>query len=78
MLDVVIAKALNRVGILQVIPQIMKGTHLNHPAVSFFRAQKVVIESPAPMTAEADGELPFLEARRLEIQILPKRLRMIV
>lgn len=78
MLDVVIAKELNRVGILQVIPQIMKGTHVNHPAVSFYRAQKIVIESSAPMTAEADGELPFLEARRLEIEILPRRLRMMV
>lgn len=78
MLDVVVAKALNRVGILQVIPQIMKGTHLNHPAVSFYRAQKIVLESSAPMTIEADGELPFLEARRLDIEILPQRLRMIV
>lgn len=77
-LDIVIAKGLNRVGILQVIPQIMKGTHLNHPAISFYRAQKVILESPAPMIVEADGELPFLEARRLEVEILPQRLRVMV
>lgn len=78
MLDVVTARALGRVGILQIIPQLMKGTHLNHPVVTFRRARKVLLESPAPMIIEADGELPFLEAHRLEIEILPGRLRMIV
>lgn len=78
MLDVVTAKALGRVGILQIIPQLMKGTHLNHPVVTFRRARKVLLESPAPMIIEADGELPFLEAHRLEIELLPGRLRMIV
>lgn len=78
LLDIVIAKALGRVGILQIIPQIMKGTHLNHPAVMFRRAHKITLEATEPMTIEADGELPFLEARRLEVEILPKRLQMIV
>lgn len=74
MLDVVIAKPLGRAGVIQILPLLMKGTHMNHPAVMFRRARRVVIESPDPMTAEADGELPFLEARRMEIEILPKRL----
>ncbi|MBI4674775.1 MAG: diacylglycerol kinase family lipid kinase [Chloroflexi bacterium] len=76
--EILIAKALGRVGILQIIPLLMKGTHLDHPAIMFRKAQKAIIESPAPMTVEADGELPFLEARRLEIEILPKRLRVMV
>lgn len=77
-LNVVIAKALSRVGILQIIPQLMKGTHLNHPAVSFRKAKKVVIESSDPMIMEADGEMPFATARRMQIEILPKRLRVMV
>lgn len=76
--DVLIAKPLGRVGILQIIPLLMKGTHLNHPAVMFRQARKVILESPAPLIVEADGELPFLQARRLEIEILPKRLRVMV
>ena len=76
--DVVIAKELGRVGILQIIPQLMKGTHMNHPVVTFRHARHVLLESPAPMIIEADGELPFLEAHKLEIEILPKRLRVIV
>jgi len=77
-LDLVIAQALGRVGILQIIPQLMKGAHLNHPAVAFRHTRKVTLEASTPMIIEADGELPFLQARRLEIEILPRRLRVIV
>ena len=56
----------------------MKGSHLNHPAVMFRKARKVVIETPAPMIMEADGEMPFENARRMEVEILPKRLRVLV
>ena len=78
MLDVVVADALGRAGILQIIPKLMKGTHVGHPAVKFYRAQRVVLDAPEPMTIEADGELPFLEARHLEIELLPKRLRVMI
>lgn len=77
-LDVIISKQLGRVGILQIIPLILKGKHLNHWAVTSRRARKIIIESSEPLTVEADGELPFLEARRLEIEILPARLRLMV
>jgi diacylglycerol kinase (ATP) len=75
---VLIAKGLGRAGILQIIPLLMKGTHLNHPAVAFRKTRRVRVETTAPMIVEADGELPFLEARRLDVEILPQRLRVIV
>jgi len=77
-MNVIIAKELSRVGILQIIPQLMKGSHLNHPAVMFRKARKVVIESPDAMIMEADGEMPFANARRMQVEILPKRLRVMV
>jgi diacylglycerol kinase (ATP) len=77
-LNVIIAQALGRVGILRIIPLLMNGTHLNHPAITFKQARKVVIESPQPLIMEADGEMPFRDARRMEIEILPKRLRVMV
>lgn len=76
--DVMIAKALGRVAILQIIPLLMKGTHLDHPAILVKKARKVIIESEQPMTIEADGEMPFSNTRRMEIEILPKRLRVMV
>jgi diacylglycerol kinase family enzyme len=42
------------------------------------RARHVVLESSESMIVEVDGEIPYLEARRLEMDILPKRLRVIV
>lgn len=76
--DVFIAQPLGRVGILRLIPLLMNGTHIGHPAISFRKAKKVIIESPEPMTMEADGEMPFHLARRMEVEILPKRLRVAV
>lgn len=77
-LNIVMADTLSRVGIVQIIPQLMKGTHLNHPAVKFRKARKVIIESPNPLIMEADGEMPFHDARRMQIEILPRRLRVMV
>jgi len=76
--DILIAKALGRAGILQIIPQLMKGAHLEHPAVIYRHARKIILESSTAMIIEADGELPFLQPKRLEIEILPKRLRVMI
>lgn len=76
--DVLIADRLGRLPILALIPRLMKGTHLGHPALTFTRGRRVVIESRDAMVVEADGELPFLEAHRLEMVLLPGRLRVIV
>lgn len=76
--DVMIAQGLSRAGILALVPRVMNGTHVNHPAVRMMRAARVVIDSPDPLVVEADGEMPFLEAHHLEIDLLPRRLRIIV
>jgi len=77
LLDVMIAVGLGRVGILSLLPKVMKGTHVGDPRVKFFRAPRIVIESPDPLAVEADGEVPWTAAHRLEIEVLPKRLRVI-
>jgi len=71
--DVMVAQGLGRAGILALVPRVMQGTHLTHPAVRMLRAARVVIDSPDPLVVEADGELPFLEAHHLEIELLPRR-----
>ena len=76
--DLMIARGLGRAGILALVPRVMQGTHLTHPAVRMTRAARIVIDSPDPLVVEADGELPFLEAHHLEIELLPRRLRLIV
>lgn len=76
--DLLIAEGLGRVGILGLVPRVMNGTHMTHPAVRMTQASRVVIDSPDPLVVEADGEIPFLEAQHLEVEILPRRLRVVV
>ncbi len=78
LLDVMIAAGLGRVGILTLLPKVMQGTHLGDPRVQFARAARVVIESPDALTIEADGEIPFVGVHRVEVEVLPKRLQVIM
>jgi diacylglycerol kinase family enzyme len=55
----------------------MKGTHVGDPRVKFFQSTRIIIESPDPLPVECDGEVPWVDAHRLEIEVLPKRLRVI-
>jgi diacylglycerol kinase (ATP) len=76
--EVMISKGLGRAGILGLVPRVMKGTHVTHPAVRMLQTSRAVIDSPQPLVVEADGEIPFLEAHHLEIELLPGRLCLIV
>jgi diacylglycerol kinase (ATP) len=76
--EVMIGKGLGRAGILALVPRVMQGTHMTHPAIRMAQASQVVIDSPDPLVVEADGEIPFLEAHHLEVDILPLRLSVFV
>jgi YegS/Rv2252/BmrU family lipid kinase len=75
LLDVLVAVELGRVGILQLIPKIMQGKHIGDPRVAFYRSPNLVIESPDPLAIECDGEVPWTDAHRIQIEVLPKRLQ---
>lgn len=47
------------------------------PRLKLARARRILIESDAPLLVEADGEIAFEDARRLEIEILPGALRVL-
>ncbi len=75
LLDVILAKGLGRLEILSFLPRVMRGTHIGDPRVRFLQTARLVIDSPDPLIVEADGEIPFVAAHHLDIEILPKRLR---
>jgi len=74
LLDVVIAGGLSRLGILRLVPRVLAGTHLTHRCVTAFRTTKLTIDSDTGLTVHADGEIRYLDATRLEIEVMPKRL----
>jgi diacylglycerol kinase (ATP) len=78
LLDVMVAQGLGRIGILSLLPKVMKGTHLDDPRVTFKQGAHVTIESSDPLVIETDGEIPFIDAHHIEIKLLPSRLRVIV
>jgi len=77
LLDVLLADVVSRTQILRLVPKLMRGRHTGEPVLRMLRARRVVIESDAPLVVEADGELPPLRARRLEIGIVPGALRVL-
>jgi YegS/Rv2252/BmrU family lipid kinase len=76
--DLMVSQKVGRLTILRMIPKLMRGTHVNEPVVSMYRARRIIIDSNEPIAVETDGEIPYLEAQHLEIEVLHKRLRVIV
>jgi len=76
-LDLLIADGVGRLAILGLVPRIMRGAHAGDPRLKLLRARRVLIESAAPLLVEADGEIAFEDARRLEIEVLPGVLRVL-
>lgn len=78
LLDVMVAQQVTRRTILRLLPRLQRGTHINDAVVKMSRARRVVLESDEPFFVEADGEMPIPPTRRLEIDIVPRRVRLIV
>jgi len=74
LLDVVVASGLSRSGILRLVPRVLRGSHIDDPAVTMFTTDQLVIESNTGVPVHADGEIRYTDAHRLEIEILPRRL----
>lgn len=75
--DVVVAQGMGRLGILQLLPQVLKGEHLFHPKVIKFRTARLTVESDEPLPVHADGELHYTGPTKLDIEVLPKKLEVI-
>ena len=77
LLDVVVARGLSRLGILGLVPRVLRGSHIDHPAVAIFRTGKLLIESDTGLPVHADGEIRYSDAHRLKIELLPRQLTLV-
>lgn len=75
--DVAIARGLSRLGILRLLPEVMKGTHVDKEPVTMARSRRLVVDLEEPVSVHADGELIYQAARHLEFEVLPQRLRVL-
>ena len=76
LLDMCIIKPVSRFTLLRVLPRVVRGGHLDHPAVSYAKTRSVTIESTERAELFADGE--FIQAIPVKIETLPSALEVIV
>lgn len=77
LLDLLLVQEVGRLQILQLVPMILRGAHAGDPRLRMMRASRVIIEATEPLLVEADGEIAFTDAHRLEIRLLPGALRVL-
>jgi len=76
-LDLVIADHVTRRKAMRLIPKVIRGEHLDDPAVRYVQTTRVHISSKTTLPVQIDGELIEGGLSELEIEVLPKRLRLI-
>ncbi len=79
LLDYVHVRGLTRTGLVRLVPAAVMGRlPTDHPQLSIGRCRHAVIESTVSLAAHADGEFfcrPEEDIRRIEVEVLPRRLR---
>jgi diacylglycerol kinase (ATP) len=74
--ELCIVSAINRAELLRVFPQVYKGTHVKHKAISFYQGRMIEIEAARPLEIHMDGETAGTTPALLEV--LPAALNIIV
>jgi YegS/Rv2252/BmrU family lipid kinase len=75
-LDFVFGTAMSRMQILRFLPLVFSGQHIGRPQVTHGRTRRLTITSDDPLPVGVDGEI-IPDARHLEFEILPGKLRVI-
>jgi YegS/Rv2252/BmrU family lipid kinase len=70
MLELVVANALSRTGILGFVPHVMRGSHVGREGVTVLRTRRVVVEIDEPLAVHADGEIIGNALKRIEVEAL--------
>lgn len=76
--DFVLAPELSKLEVLRLLPRIFRGTHVRHPGVLYARARRITIESEPGSPIHADGEVLTESAGRIEYELLPGKLTLLV
>jgi YegS/Rv2252/BmrU family lipid kinase len=71
--DMIVADPVSRLRILQLIPKLMRGTHMNEPEISHLPVQRVRISSEEPVPSHLDGEVQPPQ-QQFDIRVLPNAL----
>jgi len=75
--DFVFAPEMPKWRVLSIVPRLFKGSHIGHPLVTHGRTRRLMVESDPGTPIHADGEIVAESERRVEYELLPRRLRVL-
>lgn len=74
--DVLVIKAMPKMKLIGLIPKVMHGQHVNHPAVTMLKARKLTINCTPPQRLNIDGDVSGLTPANIEVK--PRALKVLV
>ncbi len=77
LLDFLVADARSRVGVFQLLPKTMKGTHVNEDGVYYRQCTWVKIDSDDPLPMLVDGEIKTEGPKQVDVRVLPGAMKVI-
>jgi len=75
-LDTLLVSKISKLEAIKKIKEIIQGDYEGFSETSVFKSKKIIIETREPLSISLDGE--FFEKTPIEIEIVPKKLRVIV
>jgi diacylglycerol kinase (ATP) len=75
-LDVCFVRRTGKLRLLRLFPGVFSGSHLEKPEMEYFQADRLRLETAAPIDVYADGE--FCCRTPIEVAVMPEALRVIV
>lgn len=76
--DIVLAPEVPKTTVINFLLKLTKGTHIDHPGITFTRTKSLKITSEPGTPLHADGEILSDSAKEISYSILPKKLTMLV
>jgi len=77
LLDICLVEDISRTRMLALVPRFLKGTHVGQHDVTILRTKRIAVISQDSLSAHADGELVCTDARRIECEIRPQKVRVV-
>jgi len=77
--DLCIARQVGRLRVLGLIPHFLRGSQATQPEITSGRAQRISITTDdGVLPGQTDGEIISIEGQRLDIELLPAQIQVIV
>jgi YegS/Rv2252/BmrU family lipid kinase len=78
LLDIAIVPHKSKWEVLRLLPKTFTGAHRNDPTIHFDRCIEIKVQSARPVPVHLDGEVVMEDVNTAHVEILPRRLEIVV